>query len=454
MGDIKIIRYCVCGVKSLDKEIELSFYKKTIRRPVDFSNYNIKAIYGMNGTGKTAIISSIDILKNILLDENYLGNSFVQKKLKELINKRTKKCNFTVDFVVDYTDKKALKYYRYKVDLEEKQGRFYIARENLSGRKSLAGKEEFEVLLDVENGTILFAKDSYSDFEKEFIENSKNLLTNSSACSLMPRLLVNYDRDRLIDLMSDEMFFALLTLLLFASSISVYMDIEDEHTEFLFDDFMDRLNAEDESFPVMERILKEAYSYNKTRIDQLGSKKTFVHKDEFSKYKGLISQLETFLKVFKNDLKRIKIEKQDDKDYYVCNLLLEYNNYSVDAEFESTGIKKLIRLFSNLRDMYNGKIVFVDEMDSNIHDVYLCAILEFLSEYGEGQLCFTSHSIGPMDVLKKKKKSIDFLSVNNTITSWTTSGNYSPGSLYRKGMVEGSPFNIEAIDFLGVFDQI
>ena len=454
MGDINIIRYCVCGVKLLDKEIELSFYKKTIRRPVDFSNYNIKAIYGMNGTGKTAIISSIDILKNILLDENYLGNSFVQKKLKELINKRTKKCNFTVDFVVDYTDKKALKYYRYKVDLEEKQGRFYIARENLSGRKSLAGKEEFEVLLDVENGTILFAKDSYSDFEKEFIENSKNLLTNSSACSLMPRLLVNYDRDRLIDLMSDEMFFALLTLSLFASRISVYMDIEDEHTEFLFDDFMDRLNAEDESFPVMERILKEAYSYNKTRIDQLGSKKTFVHKDEFSKYKGLISQLETFLKVFKNDLKRIKIEKQDDKDYYVCNLLLEYNNYSVDAEFESTGIKKLIRLFSNLRDMYNGKIVFVDEMDSNIHDVYLCAILEFLSEYGEGQLCFTSHSIGPMDVLKKKKKSIDFLSVNKTITSWTTSGNYSPGSLYRKGMVEGSPFNIEAIDFLGVFDQI
>ncbi len=109
-------------------------------------------------------------------------------------------------------------------------------------------------------------------------------------------------------------------------------------------------------------------------------------------------------------------------------------------------------MFVNLRDMFNGGIVFIDEIDSNIHDVYLCAIIEFLAQYGKGQLCFTSHNIGPMDILKTRKKSIDFLSEDHRIIPWTSNGNYSPASLYKKGMVEGSPFNIEAIDFMGVFD--
>ena len=96
-------------------------------------------------------------------------------------------------------------------------------------------------------------------------------------------------------------------------------------------------------------------------------------------------------------------------------------------------------------------IVFIDEFDSNLHDVYLCALLEYLMEYGEGQLCFTTHNVGPMDILKRRKKSIDFLSENHKIYPWTKSGNYSPSRLYRNGMIEGSPFNVDSIDFIGVF---
>lgn len=58
----------------------------------------------------------------------------------------------------------------------------------------------------------------------------------------------------------------------------------------------------------------------------------------------------------------------------------------------------------------------------------------------------------PMDILKKNKKSIDFLSVDHKIYPWTINGNYSPSKLYRNGMIEGSPFNVDSIDFIGVFD--
>lgn len=77
----------------------------------------------------------------------------------------------------------------------------------------------------------------------------------------------------------------------------------------------------------------------------------------------------------------------------MCDLVMVYDSYKIHAEFESTGIKKLIKLFVYVREMVRGGIVFIDEFDSNLHDVYLCALLEYLMEYGEGQLCFTTHNV-------------------------------------------------------------
>ena len=98
----------------------------------------------------------------------------------------------------------------------------------------------------------------------------------------------------------------------------------------------------------------------------------------------------------------------------------------------------------------DGKIVFIDEMDSNINDIYLCKLVEFFVQYGEGQLCFTTHNTSPMAILKECKNSIDFLSSDNRIISWKRNGNFSPEKLYRNGMIEYLPFNIEAEDFIGI----
>ena len=98
-------------------------------------------------------------------------------------------------------------------------------------------------------------------------------------------------------------------------------------------------------------------------------------------------------------------------------------------------------------------IVFVDEMDSNLNDVYLCKLIEYFMYYGKGQLCFTTHNIDPMSVLKENKNSIDFLSSDNHLTSWTARGNASPENSYKNGMIEDLPFNIDATDFVGIFGE-
>lgn len=45
---IYLINYSVKGIKSLDEDVKLSFYKKTISKNPDMNGYNIKGIYGMN----------------------------------------------------------------------------------------------------------------------------------------------------------------------------------------------------------------------------------------------------------------------------------------------------------------------------------------------------------------------------------------------------------------------
>ncbi|MFR3343560.1 MAG: hypothetical protein ACLTS6_05590 [Anaerobutyricum sp.] len=47
-----------------------------------------------------------------------------------------------------------------------------------------------------------------------------------------------------------------------------------------------------------------------------------------------------------------------------CDLVMVYDSYKIHAEYESTGIKKLIQLFAYLNEMVEGGIVFIDEFDS------------------------------------------------------------------------------------------
>ena len=232
-----------------------------------------------------------------------------------------------------------------------------------------------------------------------------------------------------------------------AAQECAYMDQYDYHKEYLIE------NPEKYcEYDIQTKQLQYLIMSIDGLCDLKGSK-NYVLKKAYKQFSKAVGELYEFLHIFKSDLKNIEIDRKENKDFWLCDLIMVYDDYKVHAEFESTGIKKLIRLFTYLQKMVRGEIVFIDEFDSNLHDVYLCAILEYLMEHGKGQLCFTTHNVGPMDVLRRRKKSIDFLSENHKIYPWTANGNYSPAKLYRNGMIEGSPFNVDSIDFIGVFDS-
>ena len=450
MNDIFLVSYRVKGIKNFEEEVSLSFYKKTITKPIDIGNYNVKGIYGMNGSGKSAIISSVNILRNLLINENYLNIPIVQSSLDEIINKKIEELHIGTKFLFKVSEDRAY-LYEYEVVLKKNNfGKYVIDSEQLSYKNAFSKKDEFIPVFKVKKGEIEYINTEDIVLENEFREKTKNLLSNSSISSLF---LMKFNHNKIKTVIVASISGGTIVLLWYSFNMYVYMDQSDNHTDYFVNDINDILNKNSEKNIKIHDVQMNLLNISDIQNLSIFSCKTnTIPVDKYEAYKDFVKKLKKFIQIFKPELKDIEIERKDKGVDYVCSLNMVYEGFSINSEFESTGIKKLIKLYAYLQEMVQGGIVFIDELDSNLHDVYLCALLEYLMDYGQGQLCFTTHNVGPMDILKRNKKSIDFLSIDNKIYPWKTNGNYSPAKLYRNGMIEGSPFNIDAIDFIDVFD--
>ena len=448
MKDINLINYAVKGIKSLDEKVNMSFYKKTLVGEDSFKNYNVKAIYGENGAGKSGIITSSRILKELIVNPDYLGDRLIQRKLSELINKKLGYIEFTVEYYVVIERRRKL--YRYTILVSKNlTDKYFIKEESLYSRNADSHDNKMKLVYEVVNGDIQSFRKETSEFTDSLREKSKNLLQNSSLSSVCLKKMVLSEMEKNS---KSEVQMDIVLLYLFGCSIYTYLDSEDEHTAFFINDILDK-----QSIYLDKSLVDLGYKMIPNKYDtnllSLYPGKMTIDKNDIDLFEKQIDHLKRFIKIFKSKLQDITIEKKDDGQSLSCEMIMVYKECAINSEFESTGIKKLIKLYSHIQRVVEGDIVFIDELDSNLHDVYLCALLEYLMKYGKGQLCFTTHNIGPMDVLKKNKKSIDFLSADQHIYPWVANGNYSPAKLYKEGMISGSPFNVDAIDFIGVLDD-
>lgn len=447
MKNVYLLNYSVKGIKTLDQLISLSFYKKTISKNPDTQDYNVKGIYGMNGSGKSAIITSVDILRNLLINSGYLNDPIVQGNLSEIINKKTEELFIGAEYLVNLKD--LFMIFRYEIKLlKDKTGKYVIAYECLSSKNANSKNDFMETVFEVKDGELIFIRKSENDmFAKVIQQKTTNLLINTSMCALFYDKIIIAEKET----HRNDLFKSLLTLLILGKKIHVYLDQSDDHKDYLLQRSCGYSEELENGNLNRDSLLDHFVEMDGECLNVIAVTKNIVLKSMYEDFQRSVEGLYEFLHIFKSDLQGIEIDKKEYHDAFICSLIMVYDSYRIHAEFESTGIKKLIKLFAYIKEMVHGGIVFIDEFDSNLHDVYLCALLEYLMQYGEGQLCFTTHNIGPMDILKQHKKSIDFLSVDHKIYSWTTNGNYSPSRLYRNGMIEGSPFNVDSIDFIGAF---
>ncbi|MFR0884863.1 MAG: hypothetical protein ACLSGJ_06850 [Lachnospira eligens] len=435
---VYLLNVRMSGIKSIKNEIRLDFYKKTVDKNFDPDKFRVKAIYGENGSGKTAIITGIKIFQDLMLSNQYLNESKNQRFLDEIINKETSRFTFGCEYITG--EEESYIVYDYNFELEKNnKGNYVIKHESLNLKNGNYPNNNYVNVYECDNGELINI--NCNETVKNIIEKKTfNLLNKNPFMSLY---IVDYtsviEKDK-------EFSYNIAVMLFLIALINVYINEEDKHDiYFLRKTIRESHEKSSEYINDINEILDTISVYS-------GFDDNSISKSEFDKYKESVKQLTKFIQIFKRELKSIDIDAKDDGDNYRCELIFNYGNYKVNKEFESTGIKKLVRLYSAFKAANNYGIAFVDEMDSNINDIYLCKLIEYFMYYGKGQLCFTMHNVDPMSLLKQNKNSIDFLSSDNKIVSWVSKGHASPENYYKNGMIENSPFNIDATDFIGIFE--
>lgn len=436
---IYLLNIGVSGIKCIKDEVRLNFYKKTIDKDFNPEKYRVKAVYGENGSGKSAIVTAVKMFQDIILRDHYLSESKTQIFLGEIVNKTTKSLRFDCEFLVKVKTAKFVYNYSIEIGLND-NGLFEIQHELLRMKKGDYANKKYSIIFESKNGELV--QINCEEEERNLLEKkSLNLLRSNSFIYLYIvnlREMDNFERSFLVHIVM------VLTL---AITLKVYIAEEDQHELYFL---RKRLT---ENALGSDGLLRELGEVGESLNLLTGVNERRVDKQYYKRYEERVERLTQFIRIFKKDLVSIDIDRKEDGEQYVCDLNLNYGSYVINKEFESTGIKKLIRLFDCFAAASNGGIVFIDEMDSNLNDVYLCKLIEYFMCYGTGQLCFTTHNLDPMTILRENKNSIDFLSSDNHLVTWTARGNASPDNCYRNGMIEDSPFNIDATDFVGIFGE-
>lgn len=431
----ELLQLKICGIKNIENEVVINFINTIVGKRIT-SIDKVKGIFGYNGAGKTAIISAVDIYKNIVMDAKYLQQNDVQEELCKLVNYNIKK--LSVGVLYHLKDDLLLKH-TIVLGYKELIDSYYIKREEIAilSDRSINGK--YKTIIEKNENQI-------GGVNKEF---DSSLIDDIRGADLEMSSIVSYAVKKILsdESIEETIAYSIIKKLLFqiyfsANNIHVFLNQVDKHKGYKID----------------KEKIKEIYKTLEYDKDNYLGNFVDVYTDEeiissnlLSIYEEENKKLEKFIKYFKPELRAIELIKQEEKNFIHVRRLFKYERYNVEFEFESSGIKQLVKLFGYLSKCASGGVVFIDEMDTNLNSAYFSALISFFANYGKGQLVFTTHNLEAMNSLKTKRKSILVLGVDSKVDIWVGKGNRSPVKDYLNGNIPNSPMNVEDFDFVNIF---
>ena len=407
MEKVFLLNMKINGIKCIENDYEFDFYKDTITN-FNSKNYRVKGIFGSNSSGKTAIIKAIEISRSLVLENLNLRNIIVEP-MDELINKVTEKISIELDFYYegDFENKIKKFIFSHNIEITKTDDKIKILKEKIE-IKNL--KKEIKKYILIESGII---KDFKLNIPKNKLQNlSLNLLNYTSILRIIIDNTEIFGKNNDISILEKLHY-------IYKSKLKTNIHNEDKYDLF----FIDR-------------------NYNHSFLKKTFNKEKFIEN---------LNKKINFMRVFNPKIKNIEPIFREEKFHYIVNYNFCYDDYKIDLEFESMGIKKLFKFFDLFNFVYNGGILFLDEVDLNIHTVYLEKLIKFIGDLGNGELIFTAHNIELMETLKNYKNSIFFITDNRKIVRWTKRGNASPKLQYKLGGIKDIYHgNIEYYDFEGI----
>ena len=125
-------------------------------------------------------------------------------------------------------------------------------------------------------------------------------------------------------------------------------------------------------------------------------------KEQFKNINSVLTQLVPELSIGLKSLSPTLMK--DGTEGQIVEMIASRDGVELPLRSESDGIRKIISILALIIAVYNDQscTVAIDEFDAGIFEYLLGEILQTIEESGKGQFIFTSHNLRPLEVIDKK----------------------------------------------------
>lgn len=379
------------------QSIELENFKNIEKGRIEFISYKNKTyyenkseiigIYGQNGSGKTAIIQGIRIVRGVMMGHK------LSDEISNLISQGAQSAKIASEFYVELdsqinneSDEEISQKYLFKYLIEVNSHK--IIEEKLFCRELNEENQKYNLILNYENNC------EEPIFEKQIYEE-----------------LIKYQEKAALRLAVSSML------------------AEKESTSFIFKEELIEILEEAKSKPDLEikeeigfyhKIITGLREYAREYITIITSQQSmplhllglslqgpgYVDLHDSNRIQTSLGHLNVVLgKIIPSlYLELANLGKElgpSGEEKIKAELISCKKGIKVPLKYESEGIRKIISMLSSLILVYNdpSRCLIIDEFDAGIYEYLLGEIVQILEKSGKGQLLFTSHNLRPLEML-------------------------------------------------------
>jgi len=364
---------------------------------------SVLGLYGQNGSGKTALIDAIQILKYALS-----GNA-IPNKYADYIKVDADCATLEYEFIVHRLDEVYKVWYQF--DLIKQIDELTVE-----------GETESTMRVALINEVLSFSYESKEDKLRKAA-----LIDTRTDDLFVPRAkmveLVGDDKDLYMDLLVTKRL-ARTTSRSFIFSKTIINAFEDNCKNVIYKNLINSLYTygQRELFVIgAENIglislneLPLVFKYRGEDYETVGrvmislDKTALIPDDAYDLVRKLIANMNIVLEQIVPGLKIDIVDlgaamTKDGKVAKQVQLVSLKNGKEIPFRYESEGIKKIVSILQLLIVVYNhpSVTVAVDELDGGVFEYLLGELLGIISEKGKGQLVFTSHNLRPLETIDK-----------------------------------------------------
>ena len=368
---------------------------------------SVLGIYGQNGSGKTALIDAILLLKFALCGKE------IPKKYADYIKVDAEYATLKYEFVVRYAEITYNAWYQFSIRkaIEENT----VSTDETTNANTNAKVEIFDEVLS-------FSYESKS----EKLRKSQLIDTRTDelfAPKAKLQELVGDDKEEYMDLLVTKKL-AKVTSRSFIFSRELINQYRKKCKNELYLKLIDGLYTyghkelfiiDTESIGLISlHTLPLVFKYRNETSETVGgllislNGPAIIPEDMYDVVEKVIENMNIVLEQLVPGLRIGVVDlgatmTRDGKLAKQIQLVSLKNSKKIPFCYESEGIKKIVSVLQLLIVVYNNPSVTVaiDELDGGVFEYLLGQMLNIISEKGKGQLIFTSHNLRPLETIDK-----------------------------------------------------